>query len=126
MFKQNLAILVDNFQQSDNTQNIIQAIINQSQYEVVIFTLCKENIVPNPLAVFSIADYFNFDGISIITSPKTLAKSISYPAMGPKIIIGKVKYQDYYNIDIFDLNLIDGVLNGNHQNVGRPNPTNVN
>lgn len=125
MFKQNVALLVDNFQQNENTHNIIQTILTNTNYEVTIFTISKENLAPNPLPVFSIADYFNFEGISIITSPKTLEKSIFYPAIGPKIIIGKVKYQDYYNIDTFDLNLIAGAINGNNENVGRTNPRNL-
>lgn len=118
MYKYNIAILVDNFQNTGQTQSIIKEILDNPQYDCTIFTISKENIISNPLAVFSIADYFNWEGVSLITSPKTLEKAITYPAIGPKIILGKVKYQDYLNIDIFKLDLIDGVLHGYEKNVG--------
>lgn len=116
MYKHNIAILVDNFHNTEQSNDILNKILSNKEYDCTIFTISKENVMPNPLAIFSMADYFNWSGVTIITSPKTLEKSIAYPAIGPKIILGKYKYEDYSNLDEFSLNLIDGIINEHSQN----------
>ena len=115
MLNNKIAILVDNFTNNPQTQLILTEVLSK-KYDVTIFTISKENIIANPLPVFNIADYFNWQGISIITSPRTLEKTISYPSIGPCIIVGNVKYKDYFNIGELNLDLISGIINENRRN----------
>lgn len=110
MFKYKIAILVDSFQNTETNKQIIQEISNKQQYDVTIFTISKENIIASPLAVFNISDYFNWSGLSIITSQKTLEKTISYPVAGPHVILGNVKYKDYFNISNLNLDLLNNII----------------
>lgn len=73
------ALLLDSLYPNNVSQAIVQEIFNKPQYDVTIFLLNRENVIPSPLAVFSIADYFNFKGIPIATSNATMDKINNYP-----------------------------------------------
>lgn len=114
--KYKFGILVDNLLNNDNTKKILEEIINKPQYDCTIFTLSKEGMVPNPLTIFNIVDYFSWQDISIITSYQTLEKSLIYPSPGPKIIIGMMKYENYITIPTFNLDLINEAVDGFYKN----------
>ena len=110
MLDYRIAVLVDNLNNTQATEILLKEILSKFRNNITIFAISKEEIVPNALPVFSIAEYFNWDGATIITSFKTLEKASNYPAVGPKVIVGKMKYQDYLNVPEFNLDLIYGVL----------------
>ena len=109
MSKYRYALLLDNILPNEENVKLLQSILEANR-DIIIFVGNKEQIIPCPFAVFNIVDFFNFEGVSIITSQYTLEKSIVYPVIGPKIIIGKIKYKDYINIPNLDFNLIEKVL----------------
>lgn len=126
MSKYNIAILVDNFTNNPLTQQILIECLNKPKYKVTIFTISKENIVPTTLPVLNIADYFAWTDTAIITSSRTLEKSIMYPSPGPCIIIGGVQYNNYYNMPSFNLDYIESIINEYNTTVSRPNTDHVN
>lgn len=113
--KNKFALLVDSFCPSQETQNILQELVAHPEIDITIFSISKENIVPNPYPVFSMCDLYNFSGYCIITSYKTFKKHKSYPTNNG-IIIGSTKYEGYLNIPKFDINLINQVIKENEKN----------
>jgi hypothetical protein len=111
--KYKYALLVDNMCGNPQTELILKAISTHPEYDVTIFSITKEKMVPNNCAVLHISNYFAWRGPSIITSSKTLEKSAAYPAVGPKIIIGPVKYKDYLNAPALDLSIINKIVSDN-------------
>lgn len=118
--KYNYALLLDNLYPNEQNQKLIQYLSMNQQYNITIFLLSKENMMPNILPVFSIADYFNFNGISIITDEATLEKTIKYPAKGIRIIAG-FKYNDFLSVDRFDLQLIEEIIDGYSKKISAGN-----
>lgn len=112
--KYHYALLLDNLYPNEQNQKLIQYLSQNQQYDITVFVLSKENMMPNILPVFSMSDYFNFTGVSIITDEATLLKSIRYPVSGPKITIG-FKYKDYLSTNQFNLNEIESIIDGYHQ-----------
>jgi len=102
------AVLLDDFGPHQQTKIIADEILRKPQYDCTIFVISKENIISNPFAVFSIADYFNFDGITIVTSQSTLEKANKYPAGGPRIIIGQ-------DVQEFNLDQIQQLVTAGHK-----------
>ena len=105
------AILLDNLNDNETSKQILEEILKKPQYDVTLFCLSKENIIPNPLAVFNIVDYFSWVGPTIITSYNTLEKALAYPAVGPKVIIGMLRYKDCITIPQFNLDVINTEIN---------------
>lgn len=128
MSKYNIAILVDNFTNTPQTQQILTECLSKPKYQTTIFTISRENIIATSLPVFNIADYFSWTGPTLITSNRTLEKAVMYPSPGPCIIIGNVSYNNYYNIPSFNLDLIESIINDYKYgtNVGRTNTNNSN
>jgi len=112
MLNYKYALLLDDLFKTEQSKSYIDEISSKS-YDVTIFTIIKEQIIPNPLAIFSIADFWNWKGVSIITSNQTLEKSEAYPVAGLKIIVGPLKTPGYFNVEKFDLDLIHKVLEEN-------------
>lgn len=103
------ALLLDNLFPSETSKSILEE-INSKNYDVTIFLLNKHHMMMNPFPVFSIADYFNFKGVTIITSPQTKEKAEAYPNAGLYIILGD-NIPNYINISQFNLDLIEQVVN---------------
>lgn len=109
------AILLDNLFPNEMSQGIINTII-QNGVRVTLFVLNKENIIANPLAIFDISEYFNWTGPTIITSYNTLEKTINYPVVGPKIIVGMFNYPGYTTIPNLDFKKINEITNEFYKN----------
>lgn len=114
--KNKYALLLDNLFPSDISNSLIKEIISHPNVDITIFTIIKENTIPCPCPIFSISDYFNFKGISIITSPKTMDKNIAYPVNGIRIVIGHGDESEIIYVPEFKIDLIEEAVNGYNEN----------
>src|SRR5690554_1563869 len=105
------AVLVDTIYNSAEIQSFVKEIISKPQYNVTFFSISTEKKIQCNIPIFNISEYFSWKDISIITSYKTLEKSIAYPSPNLKIILGKFKMAGYANVDCFDLDKINEITN---------------
>lgn len=111
MSKYKYALLLDSLFPEEVSKAIINEIYSKPEYDVSLFLLNRDNMMANPFPVYSIADYFNFKGVSIITSQSTLNKVKAYPDPGLSIIIGEGEdILNFINVKTFDLHLIDNTV----------------
>jgi hypothetical protein len=106
------AVLVDNLFNTPQTKVLMDLLLANKHRDITIFSIVKERCVSSPLPVFSIVDYFNWKHITIITSPATLEKAISYGTGDTKLILGQLSHENCINIPTLDFNLIQGILDG--------------
>lgn len=104
------AILLDNLNNTPQTKFYLETLLLTPKYDITLFVISKQNTVACHYPIFNISDYFNWNGISVITSQNTLEKSIAYPVVGPRIIIGNARYKDYINVGKFDMNFINEIV----------------
>lgn len=119
MNKYYYALLLDNLYPTEQNKSLLD-FLNIQPYNIVIFLLSKENVMPSILPIFSIADYFNFDGITIIIDKFTYEKSQKYPARGPRISIGE-KYEGCLFSQSLDFQKIEEIIDGYTKNVSLSN-----
>lgn len=109
MSKYQYALLLNDLMPHDGTKLILDEIYKKQNYDITLFLLNKERMVSCILPVFNIADYFNFNGVTIVTTAQTLQKSKHYPTKEPIIVIGNIPNE--ICVPNFDLDLIERTVN---------------